>query len=432
MHSILNFTNTTIAGLLAQAPNATYTNDSTIRASPSSYRPLDELILGVADQRQLMRDMLKDLNHTETTHKLAALRVLHVLVEDLDNVGQQGSELGPFAFRHALLTSRLRPWFEQAEDLQRISGYQPIVELLPSRSNGFRATRLERLAECRVQESAAYVIGNAAKNQRALQLHMVLDVGALGRLTSVLLERNASRYAEHPLHDAETKEACDAAATKAMYALSAIVRNNPDGQRACDQASCYDALLSAMDASAPRLARKALVLLADLIHESLAAAAAEASGRPTYDSFAHAVRPARPFWRGETTDAAARLCGAVLALIGPATADVDTREKAVWALRHLHAAGLLGEPWSVQAALAALHDAQQAACGEEEEEESQGGQEGEDAAEWATSPSTSCIELRRLARGAIEQIRSQQEAPAGRAPIVGRIRADETVFHWEI
>jgi hypothetical protein len=51
MHSILNFTNTTIAGLLAQAPNATYTNDSTIRASPSSYRPLDELILGVADQR---------------------------------------------------------------------------------------------------------------------------------------------------------------------------------------------------------------------------------------------------------------------------------------------------------------------------------------------------------------------------------------------
>jgi hypothetical protein len=64
-----------------------------------------------------------------------------------------------------------------------------------------------------------------------------------------------------------------------MYALSAIVRNNPDAQAACEHVRCFEALRLSLDATAPALARKACVLLSDLIHESLAAAAAQASGR---------------------------------------------------------------------------------------------------------------------------------------------------------
>ena len=52
-------------------------------------------------------------------------------------------------------------------------------------------------------------------------------------------------------------------------------------------------------AEGPRVAAKALVLLTDLLHESLAAKAAEASGRPTYDGHLHSARPARMFWDSE-------------------------------------------------------------------------------------------------------------------------------------
>jgi hypothetical protein len=40
-----------------------------------------------------------------------------------------------------------------------------------------------------------------------------------------------------------------------------------------------------------------LVLLGDLVHEHLAAAAARAAGRPHYDGLSHDVRPPQPLWR---------------------------------------------------------------------------------------------------------------------------------------
>ena len=40
-----------------------------------------------------------------------------------------------------------------------------------------------------------------------------------------------------------------------------------------------------------------LVLLGDLVHEHLAAAAARAAGRPHYDGLPHDVRPLQPLWR---------------------------------------------------------------------------------------------------------------------------------------
>ena len=152
----------------------------------------------------------------------------------------------------------------------------------------------------------------------------------------------------------------------------------------------------------PALARKALVLLSDLIHESLAAAAAAASGRPTYDGFEHSLRPPKPFWRG------AKLSPAVASLLGRSL-DVDTREKAVWALRYMHAAKLLSEETDLAPARAALEDVRRAACRED-----------------AGGDGSSCAELRRLAQDTLEGW-AQPERPAGTA-----LRADETVFDWDI
>ena len=39
------------------------------------------------------------------------------------------------------------------------------------------------------------------------------------------------------------------------------------------------------------------MLLGDLVHEHLAAAAARAAGRPHYDGLPHDVRPLQPLWR---------------------------------------------------------------------------------------------------------------------------------------
>ena len=47
-------------------------------------------------------------------------------------------------------------------------------------------------------------------------------------------------------------------------------------------------------AGPPKVARKALVLAADLLHEFLAARRAEASGRTEYDGLKHDTRPPSP------------------------------------------------------------------------------------------------------------------------------------------
>jgi hypothetical protein len=397
--------NRSIAGLLTHAPNGSQSMASS--ASPTTYHRLDELILAVADQRQLMRDMLGNLTKESTVeaelaqregadlrverfvHKLGALHVLHVLVEDLDN----------------------------AEDLQRMDGFSPIVELLrhPGPPLGGRSGvgaswqvwQVQEI-ECRVAESASFVLGNAAKNQRALQLHM-LEIGALGVLAATVVRYDAPGPNEVGATDAYTsaREVCAAAATKAMYALSAIVRNNPDAKHVCAEAGCFGALLSAMRTSAPRLARKALVLLTDLIHETLAAAAAEKAGRPTYDSFEHALRPAHPFWRGASQEEAHLLGEGIISLTRPAV-DSDTREKAILALQHMHAAGSLAP---ADAALAALHEVRSSVCPMDQ---------------CAHSDSmVGCSELRRLAEKAIHQW-SQHGKP------VGKVHTDGAFFHWEI
>ena len=186
--------------------------------------------------------------------RLQALTVLQELVEDLD----------------------------KAEDFRRAGGFEPLLELLD-------ACCLTS-SELRIAEEVAWILGTAAQNQRSLQLHFH-EREALLPLARLVIE------------DASEVEGGEAAKAKFMFAISALTRNCPECQALCEDADCEEAIDAAL-AEGPRVAAKALVLLTDLLHESLAAKAAEASGRPTYDGHLHAARPAQNVLGESRRDAA--------------------------------------------------------------------------------------------------------------------------------
>ena len=175
---------------------------------------------------------------------------------------------------------------------------------------------IECLAEPRLRSAAAWVVGTAAANQRELQLR------ALGALA--------------PLMDVVGGDADDAARAKALFAASALLRCCPEAQwRLYSERSHAEAVLAAL-AGPPRIARKALVLAADLLHEFLAARRAEASGRTEYDGLKHDARPPSPLWPNATREAGPRLCYAASAALEGSFAD-----KALQALKIALAAGFL-------------------------------------------------------------------------------------------
>ena len=175
---------------------------------------------------------------------------------------------------------------------------------------------IECLAEPRLRSAAAWVVGTAAANQRELQLR------ALGALA--------------PLMDVVGGDADDAARAKALFAASALLRCCPEAQwRLYSERSHAEAVLSAL-AGPPKVARKALVLAADLLHEFLAARRAEASGRTEYDGLKHDARPPSPLWPNATQEAGPRLCYAASAALEGSFAD-----KALQALKIALAAGFL-------------------------------------------------------------------------------------------
>ena len=138
-------------------------------------------------------------------------------------------------------------------------------------------------SELRIAEEVAWILGTAAQNQRSLQLHFH-EREALLPLARLVIE------------DASEVEGGEAAKAKFMFAISALTRNCPECQALCEDADCEEAIDAAL-AEGPRVAAKALVLLTDLLHESLAKAA-EASGRPTYDNTSSA-RSAQMFWESD-------------------------------------------------------------------------------------------------------------------------------------
>ena len=248
-----------------------------------TYTALEELQRLLPNQTALMSSLLFVIDGSDDHSKVSALLLIQELVEDLDKAAD---------FRNVL------------------DGYRSIAALLANES-----------APARLHELAGWVAGTAAQNQRELQLHL-LELGVLPPLLRLVRSEAA------PL----------ATRAKALFALSALVRNNPEGQHAFETHAGLDALLAAIESAVPRLVRKALVLLADLIHESLAAAAAAAAGRETYDGHPHAARPSQPLWRG-AQERGELLCRAVLNCLR--LGDVDSQEKAVTALKYLHAAGLI-------------------------------------------------------------------------------------------
>ena len=253
----------------------------------SSFRSLDQLLRLMPDQVELMTSLLHVLNATTAKDEPAraqALLLIQECVEDLD----------------------------KAHDFRRsLDGFRAVVAILKDPTE---TTRLHELA--------AWAVGTAAQNQRDLQLH-ILEMNALPSLLQLVRDDRAP-----------TTRA------KALFAVSALLRNCPEGQWAFDVHDGMAALLEAIESAQPRLVRKALVLVADLIHETLAAEAAAAAGRPTYDGHLHNTRPP-PLWhrahfRGE------QMCRAVLRCLR--LNDVDSQEKAVTALKYLYAAGLIAAP----------------------------------------------------------------------------------------
>ena len=234
--------------------------------------------------------------------RLQALTVLQELVEDLD----------------------------KAEDFRRAGGFEPLLELLD-------ACCLTS-SELRIAEEVAWILGTAAQNQRSLQLHFH-EREALLPLARLVIE------------DASEVEGGEAAKAKFMFAISALTRNCPECQALCEDADCAEAIDAAL-AEGPRVAAKALVLLTDLLHESLAAKAAEASVRPTYDGHLHSARPAQMFWESEGGGIETQLCWSVLGHFverrnGKAQPAGDLDEKALLALMHMHAASILDATASI-------------------------------------------------------------------------------------
>lgn len=190
---------------------------------------------------------------------------------------------------------------DTARDFKSIGGFPQVVGLLSSDS-------------APLQAAAAYVLGSAVKNQHELQLQLLAEPGALSALL-VLLRSHV---------DEEVR-------AKALYALSATLQHCPEAQAAFTATDGVEALLEALsDGSQPRLVRKALALVADLLREQL----------PATDDFEASPLqveglPLRGLWGN-----ASALCNAVVNSLQRAQ-DVDAQEKAVLALEQLMRARLL-------------------------------------------------------------------------------------------
>ena len=154
--------------------------------------------------------------------RVAALHDIQELVEDIDN----------------------------ARDFKAIDGFGPTLELLAS-------------DEPALQAAAAWVVGTAVQNQRELQLHLVQDLDVLPSLLRLL-----------------TSHAHENVRAKSLFATSCLVRNCVEAQATFEAQRGVDALLAALaELGSPRLVRKALVLLTDLLDEEAEAdAEADAAG----------------------------------------------------------------------------------------------------------------------------------------------------------
>jgi len=241
------------------------------------------------DQVKLMREALElAANETVTDEEREhGLHNLQELVSDIDN----------------------------ARDLKAINEYPTVLAHLIS----------ERPA---MQTAAAWVIGSAVQNHRELQLHLL----SLGALTSLL--RLISSHASVELR------------AKALYAASGMLRNCPEAQEEFMRRDGIAALVSALkEMHTPKLVRKALVLLTDLLDEQFFGdLPADLEATPTaikVDADA-SVSGSNKVHKGLLESGwtnGSHLCEAISECL--AMADTDTQEKAVLALQKLSSAGVV-------------------------------------------------------------------------------------------
>lgn len=238
---------------------------------------------------------------------------------------------------------------DNARDLKSIGGFPSVVELMAS-------------GEARLQAAAAWIVGTAVKNHRELQLHL-LSLDALRSLLALLLSHS----------DDEVR-------AKALYALSAMLRNCPEAQAAFAAADGLGSLLSLLSFESerpkPRLVRKALALVTDLLRESREVAGSGSGTGDSADADQVPLTAAADGQRADDEDEvaapsaearaaigaslaelrasgrnASELCGAVVRCFEMVD-DLDSQEKAVQALEQVVAVGLLAPAEQPQGACA--------------------------------------------------------------------------------
>ncbi|KAM7468810.1 hypothetical protein LguiB_016372 [Lonicera macranthoides] len=169
--------------------------------------------LKMPSDAQLMQIAIDDLNNSslasEVRHR--ALQELLILVEPIDN----------------------------AIDLHKLGGFAAVIGELSNPDPGIRTT-------------AAWILGKASQNNLVVQ-KQVLELGALKKLMMMV------------------KSSCIEEGIKAFYAISALIRNNLDGQELfCAEAGglmLQDILINlSIDI---RLRKKAVFLVADLAESQL-------------------------------------------------------------------------------------------------------------------------------------------------------------------
>lgn len=257
-------------GTLLPAPSGLPTEPRasvTVEASAKTFSRREELSAAADAMFPNQVELMRRAMHAALNLSLSvdfrerALLALQELVEDLDN----------------------------ARDFMTIGGFKQVMGLLGSDTPELVA-------------ATAWLIGTAVQNQRELQLQM-LELELMAPLLKLLLG--------HVEVDVRAK---------VLFAISCLLRNCPEAQLDFRRGEGVRVLVEALaDVSSPRLVRKALVLLTDLLTESAA-----------HERDLGEVRQA--------LEHAPHLCEAVLS--GLEMKDLDTQEKAVEALNAMVAAGV--------------------------------------------------------------------------------------------
>jgi hypothetical protein len=143
-----------------------------------------------------------------------------------------------------------------------------------------------------------------------------------------------------------------------------------------------------------------------------------------------------PFWRAPDDESREQLCVGVLSLTGR-TIDADTREKALLALKHMHAARLVGHDSEGEQALGEQADGEfGASLGARRDGLRDGASTCRQRGVLRAAlldvvasceelhDESGCTDLLPLAHSMLQQLADGRASP--------RVQASDTVFHWEV